>query len=790
MFHRRLLLLLAAAGVGLLPLAWQLSHLTIAKGDDLRAQAESRLTRSRQTPTVRGSILDRKGRVLAQDRPSFDIAIDYRVLDGSWAQDQARRAAIRSVGSEWGGLSRDAREAVIARFLPAFRIHLDDAWNRLAAVAGVTRAEVDAGRDAVVQQITLRQAKVTEARFKEELAKFEGKEVPEKELRAITRRAEAPIAERTQAHAILHRIPDAPAFACMSLAAEQIDLELPLADDRLAESRRVPSEPVDSVPGLEVRDAGEREYPLESTRVSISKSTFPTPIRADESVSVDVHGLFCHVLGTLRDTVYTTAPANPDTGARATVGDADRRAAFLDANPSAKAAALEGLGVDRGSYRDGDRIGASGIEASREHLLRGLRGVQRSRLDTREQAITPPVPGRDVHLTLDAQLQARIQALMDPRLGLAQVQAWHKQQSQTQHIGDPLYGAAIVLDIDTGDILALVSTPTFTRAQLSTQYKALLADTLAAPLTNRAVGKFYTPGSIVKPLILVEAVKQGRYTLSEHIACTGHLHPNQPTAYRCWIYKQFGTTHNALLGHNLAADEATMVSCNIFYFTLGQRLGPQGVLAAFQNFGVESTFDLGVGGQARGAIGFGRTLPERGMHVGDATQTGIGQGPVTWTPLHAANAYATLARGGITLAPRIVAAEQRPESTDLGLDSAAIAAAMNGLDGSVNQHLGTGNHLTIDGREEPIFNAEGVKVWGKTGTADAPAIRGEDPDDAGPARGEIIEDGDHSWFVIMAGRDRPRFVISVVIDFGGSGGKVSGPIANQIIHALIAEGYL
>jgi cell division protein FtsI/penicillin-binding protein 2 len=116
--------------------------------------------------------------------------------------------------------------------------------------------------------------------------------------------------------------------------------------------------------------------------------------------------------------------------------------------------------------------------------------------------------------------------------------------------------------------------------------------------------------------------------------------------------------------------------------------------------------------------------------------------------------------------------------------------AMDGLRQAVNGPHATGRTLTFNDIPEPIFNAPGVQVWGKTGTATAPPIMGPDPDGPGPATPDVIEEGDHSWFVVLAGRDRPRYAIAVVIDYGGSGGKVSGPIANQIIHALIAEGYL
>ncbi|MFZ4574842.1 MAG: penicillin-binding transpeptidase domain-containing protein [Phycisphaerales bacterium] len=107
----------------------------------------------------------------------------------------------------------------------------------------------------------------------------------------------------------------------------------------------------------------------------------------------------------------------------------------------------------------------------------------------------------------------------------------------------------------------------------------------------------------------------------------------------------------------------------------------------------------------------------------------------------------------------------------------------------MNEKLGTGNHIRIDEHDEPTFNVEGVTVWGKTGTADAPDVV-IDPDEEGPRKGVLAQTGDHSWFVVLVGNDRPRYAISVLVEYGGSGGKVSGPICNQVIHALRAEGYL
>jgi len=270
--------------------------------------------------------------------------------------------------------------------------------------------------------------------------------------------------------------------------------------------------------------------------------------------------------------------------------------------------------------------------------------------------------------------------------------------------------------------------------------------------------------------------------------------PNEPDKYRCWIYKRFNTTHTEQLGHDPDGAEALMGSCNIFFFTLGRRLGPDGIRDVYRDFGVGRGFDLGVdragAGPATeytGILGDGPTGTN--IKMGDAIQMGIGQGPVAWTPLHAADAYATLARNGVRMPPRLIAGRHREEPGDLSLDPRGIAQAMEGLQRAVNDDLGTGHTITIGEKKEPIFNAPGVKVWGKTGTATSSPVVG-DPDGEGPRESGVLESGDHSWFVVMVGRDRPRYVISVVVDFGGSGGKVSGPIANQIIHALIAEGYL
>jgi penicillin-binding protein 2 len=362
----------------------------------------------------------------------------------------------------------------------------------------------------------------------------------------------------------------------------------------------------------------------------------------------------------------------------------------------------------------------------------------------------------------------------------------------------------VVLDIATGDVLAMVSVPSFNHRQLASgDTSAIFGDTYAQAYLNRAIDQPYPPGSIVKPVILASAITAGKYSPNERIACTGHFFPDKPLIYRCWIYKQNHTTHTDQLGHDLNGSDAVKVSCNIFFFEMGKRLGPQGIHDLFTRFGV--------GAQAERWNLFGppesgeEDAPERALiaeypgsvpdpvraTLSEAILMGIGQGPILWTPMHAADAYATLARGGVKLTPR-VRSDAKQGRTDLGLDPRGIQQAMEGLKRCANEEMGTTHTITFetaDGAKtrENVFTVPGVDIWAKSGTADAPPFIADlDFNGANEAF-----DGDHAWCVLLAGvGGEPKYAVAVVVDHGGSGGKVAGPVANQVVYALASEGYL
>lgn len=740
MFLRRLWTLLGVMGVVSAGLAAQAWRLTMVEGEKYRRVAEARMIADEWTATVRGRVLDRKGRVLAQDEASFDILVDYRVITGEWAYSAAAREARRAHDDRWSKVGRAERERFIRERLYDQEVRLRSMWSDLSDALGIDLEEMERRKSEIRRRVQQTCMSVWERWLDErrEALNREREIIADVTLSDVMR----PLSVQREPHAVAVGVSEEVGYAVRRLA--------------------------DHYPGIRVEPSGRRSYPHESAVIALDKATLPGPLREADAPPALVHveGVATHIVGWMRRLQNEDIAARPRVDPR--TGE-----------------------TDPGFYDEGDQVGAAGIEGSQERLLRGLRGRRVVRRDADEPTrVIDPRPGADVPLTIDVQLQARVQAIMDPSFGLARVQPWHHSNAADQprlEVGTPLFGAAAVLEIDTGEALALVTTPSFSREELASDNQRLFGNPIEAAWVNKAVAKPYPPGSIVKPLILSAAATERVYRLDEPILCTGHLYENRPDILRCWIYKQFGTTHSAQLGRGLLGDEGLAVSCNIFFFTLAQRLGAERLIRWYHDFGVGERFDLGIGDEYAGVVGG----PDEASKISpsETAMLGIGQGPLAWTPLRAADAYATIARGGLRLFPRIIR-NQTPHAVDLRIDPAAIDLALKGLRESTQADFGGGQHLTYpDGSREPIFSSlDRFDIIGKTGTAEAPDL--VDPAaEGGPV---TLREGDHSWFVVMVGErgGRPRFVIAVIMEYAGSGGRVSGPIANQIIQALDDEGYL
>ncbi len=748
MFLRRLLAILVLAVVAMALLCVRLFNLTIVQGAELRAAAEDALTEQEFLPTTRGPILDRHGRILAEDRPSVDVLVDYRLLSGEWVTSQAADAARRADPEKWNELSPDERSALIKQREPEFAAQLDRVWDDLAAAAGMERAALDASRAEIQRRVESMARFIWEKWRKEQENEFQ--------TRVTIADVARPIQEQRQSHPLILAVP----------AQREADLRrLALTGPAISRTQQA----------ITIRLSGARTYPFRSMQIELSLAHFPAPLRAQDPLLLDISNVAGLMLGSMRDKAYAE--------------DIQRRPMRLP----------DGA-IDLKGYQAADAIGATGLESSLEDTLRGARGVTLRHLDSQTEEHLPAKPGFAASLSLDINLQARIQALLDPRAGLTVVQPWHGRESRLP-LGLPLNAAAVVLDVETSEVLALVTNPAGPSPDSSAPNRPWAYSTMDAGLIDGTREVPCPPGSIVKPLLLCGAVTAGAWELNRSIDCRGHLYPNDPSHYRCWIFRP----NSPGMHGPLDAVGALARSCNIYFYSIGRSMGAELERYWYEQWGVGRDFDIGLSVMAR------RMPAADQITQSEEIMLGIGQGRVEWTPLHAAAAYAALARGGKYISPTLIHG-RAPDTLDLVLDSRAVSAVLQGLDDVVNnRQYGGARHLDVDGpggaAPEPIFDVPGVHVWGKTGTAqqvmpqDICAIvnAGEeltgDEETAVPNAQDAATIGAHSWFVGLAGPDsgaaaHPRYVIAVFVEWGGSGSRCAAPIANAIVAALAEEGYL
>ncbi len=765
MFERRLLLLmvlaLLLAGV---VLARTASLATGESHQKLKEEAEKVLYRVVYIPTIRGAILDRRGRVLAEDRPGYDVAVSYDLLTGAWAFNQAYAKARRQRSSDWVELSSDEREQLVANFRPPFDRQEQELFRTLSELGtdlrGIPAEELEKRRNAIIAQVQGLSADATLRRQQRQLAQLD-EPISWAEANVV-------VSEEKQSHSLLRDVNDqVRAFVegCIADAerAESAYLSHP-KDEQAAEQAEA------SCVWLEVSVTRpkHRRYPCETwpQPIAVDMSSMPPELRRDEPVTVDVSGVALPIIGRMRDVFAEDMRANP-------FYRRDKQGNLL---------------TNLHGYMEGDSVGNTGIESFMEDSLRGERGQLIRRLDTGTEQRIEPIPGRDVHLTIDADLQAKLQALMSEQVGLTTVRGYQGREVDPARIGQPLDGAAVVMSVDNCEILAAVSVPGYSLKQLQDDPDSIFKDPARLPYLFRPVAGMYNPGSTLKAVLLPSAVTAGVLDLNTPIECTGLLFPEHPNIFRCWIFKGYHSAHGLV-----DAPRSLSVSCDIYYYKVGQRMGVGRLVDWYGRFGLGKLSDCGLPEEIPGRL----PDPARGT-VNEAINMGIGQGPVGWTPVQAAAAYAALANGGVYQAPTFIKDSDRPlprPKTDLHLNQTAVRAAMEGLhDVVTNVSEGTGCWLDRPNNEK-IFNAQGVTVFGKSGTADVPRwidanLNGKvDPGEATPPD----ETPDHAWFIAIVKPEHaagPMYVIAVITEYAGSGSRVSGPIVNQIIHLMQQEGYL
>jgi penicillin-binding protein 2 len=407
------------------------------------------------------------------------------------------------------------------------------------------------------------------------------------------------------------------------------------------------------------------------------------------------------------------------------------------------------------NYLDSDWIGKSGVERMCEAQLRGRRGYLRQSPDDGQPQVAPATPGQDVRLTLDLELQRRVAAQFPAGVN----------------------GAAVVLSVRTGEVLAMVSAPTYDLNTYRRQYAALIADERDLPLNNRAVRRLYPPGSTAKPVTSLAALTDGKLTTASAVNCRGYLF--SPESFRCWIWKNHA-------GHGpLDVTGALKNSCNIYFYHAGELLGGERLGQWMAALGWSAQPGTGLPEEAAGFVPTSQWLREREHRdfvPADGRFMGIGQGLVTVTPMHVASAMATIARGGKVLSPVLVAGRAQ-QSSDMGWRAADVAAVHRGMYEVANEVGGTA-YKVFHGPDAPPV---GVEVCGKTGTAQTPPQR---VDTDGDGTADFSREGDMAWFAGFAPYRDPQIAFAVVLEYvEGGGARNAGPVARELVRACVELGY-
>ena len=739
MFQRRLVLLSIGLVVVLGGLAAQLVRLSVLEHPDRLQKARGRVSEADFLPTLRGCIVDRRGRVLVEDAPSYDIAIHWDAITGAWPRQQATAEQVQAAGGRraWLRLSREERDRRIALATPAWNQVWAEVLDALTKLGGMPAAE----RDAAIVEIAQRVEMIQQQKDARDLAKRV--DLYGEEARADFRSEK--VQEKAQYHAVLCGVDDATAFAFGKLA--------------------------DRAPGaVTVKDSTVRRRPYASAAVDLPRDGLPIGLRSAEPQRVRVEQVASRIVG------VTRSHALPE--------DVERK----PLNPRRPGEELDLAGYTLGP----DVVGVNGIERTQEDRLRGKRGQILKPIGAVEATRVEPVPGSPVQLAIDVALQARLEAIIDPSFGLTVVQGFHS--APDQEYGTPLASAAVAIDVDSGEVLAMASWPSRDEQVADPRRIPILT-----PWMDRAMGASFEPGSVMKPIVLACAAAEDLATPSTVIDCTGHFFPEIHSHARCWIYRPGNTpNHHGPLG----PAEAIARSCNMYFFTLADRLGPRKLMEGYTDWGFGRTLGIGLDferktndgrwvrvGESAGSI---RQRDLMTIESSKDRQTtislGIGQGDMRVTPLQVASAYAALARGGVFIRPSVLRGGAGSR-VDLGVPDTMMQTITEGLRMSVDAEFGTLHHVGPKDQRAPIFDMPSIRVWGKSGTAETSPIVVKEPD--GSSR--IITAKDHAWAAGFAGAradGRARIAFCAFVDHGGGGGKSAGPIAAALVRACADEGYL
>ena len=423
-----------------------------------------------------------------------------------------------------------------------------------------------------------------------------------------------------------------------------------------------------------------------------------------------------------------------------------------------------------GRYEQGDMIGKNGLEKIYESNLKGKKGFKEIEVDASGRELKTlrklsPKAGNSLVLTLDSRVQNRLEKLMDEVSGKS-----------------PVEGSVVVMKVQSGEIIAMVSKPSFDPNFFATgvsrkKWNNLVRDE-KNPLQNRAVNGQYPPASTYKLVTAYAALSEKVVEPESTIFCPGYFRLGKRN-YRCWKKKGHG---------NMNLHDALVQSCDVYFYTLGHRLGIDNLAKYANRLGLGELTGIELQGEKPGLVPsrqWKKRFKNEPWFPGETISASIGQGYNLVTPLQSARMISTIASGGILIRPYLV---KKIEDSDgkliqeffpvvnrnIGIDPEVLKHLKEGLRGVVHEAHGTGHRARL----------KNVTVSGKTGTAQVVGMKASDEID--PEEEIPYSFRDHAWFVAFAPYEKPEVAVSVIIEHGGHGGTTAAPIARKILETYFA----
>jgi penicillin-binding protein 2 len=403
------------------------------------------------------------------------------------------------------------------------------------------------------------------------------------------------------------------------------------------------------------------------------------------------------------------------------------------------------------------RLGKTGIEKFFEKEITGIEGFRNVEVNAygvplREIFVKKAQAGKDIKLTVDLNLQNYISERMKG-----------------------LRGAVVVMNVNSGEILAMVSAPTYNPNEfvegISQEYWSELINNKAKPLNNKAVSAIYPPGSTFKPIVALAGLNKG-WEGEKKIDCRGKTWLNK-RVFHCWEERGHGKTDLI---------KAIMKSCNIYFARLSLFTGIDDISAMAHKFGIGEQFNISLPDVKNGLMPDRPWKKKRFNDVwvrGDTVNTGIGQGFTLATPLQLAVMTSRIANGGYPVYPFIVYNSERRETNaelfneEPMVKKEYIDLVKKGMYNVVNKRGGTAYWSRI--RKPKDF-----KMSGKTGTAQVIAKKKKDyMEENGKELKEEFRN--HGLFIGFAPYEEPEYAISVVIEHGGGGSVSAAPVARDVL---------